>query len=114
MSRDSDPVRLRHMLDAAQRAVKLIEGRTRSDLEREDVVCLALTKLVEIVGEAAKVVSAETRARHPEIPWRAIAGTRDHLIHGYFKVDLDRLWSIVADDMPKLVVQLRDALDHSM
>lgn len=113
MSRADDRVRLRHMLDAAERAVALVEGRKRVDLDREDVILLALTRLVEIVGEAAKAVSPDTRTRHPEIPWRAIAGTRDHLIHGYFNVDLDRLWSIVAEDLPKLVGQVRDVLARS-
>jgi len=96
MSRDSDRVRLQHMLDAADRAVKLVVDRSRIDLDREEVVLLALTRLIEIIGEACKAVSPATRERHPEIPWRAIGRTRDHLIHGYFNVDLDRLWSVAS------------------
>lgn len=110
MSRGSDRVRLQHMLDAARRAVQLMDGRTRADLDREDVLFLALTRLVEIIGEAAKAVSPATRERHPEIPWKAIAGTRDHLIHGYFNVDFDRLWSIASKDLPKLIPQLQALL----
>lgn len=65
----SDEDRLGHMLAAARRAVSLIEGRTRADLDSDDVLALALTRLLEILGEAARGVSAETKARYPHIPW---------------------------------------------
>ena len=65
-----------------------------------------LVRLLEIVGEASKKVSEEIRQRYPEIPWKQIAGTRDRLIHGYFDVDLDIIWSIVADDLLILIAKL--------
>ncbi len=67
------------------------------------MLTLALTKLVEIVGEAAKQVSGETRDAHPEIPWSAAARMRDRLVHHYFDIDLDVLWSMVRDDPPALL-----------
>jgi len=82
-----DAVRLRHMLDAARKAHQLIGDRARVEIERDETLTLALVRLLEIVGEAAKNVSPETRRRRPEIPWKEIAGTRDRLIHGYFDVD---------------------------
>ena len=81
-------------------------GRSRADLDADLQLSLALTRLVEIVGEAAKNVSAETAAAFPSVPWRAIAGTRDRLVHAYFDVDFDRLWQIVAVDLPSLVAML--------
>lgn len=90
--------------------MRLIQGRGREELDRELQLTLALTRLVEIVGEAAKNVSDEERRRHPRIPWRAIAGTRDRLVHAYFDVDLDRLWQIVSVDLPELVRELEAAL----
>lgn len=106
MLNPEDLVRLRHMLDAAQKAVEFSEGRTRNDLDSDEMLALALVRLLEIVGEAAKKVSEELRQRYPEIPWKQIAGTRDRLIHGYFDVDLDIIWSIVADDLLILIAEL--------
>ena len=102
MSQHDDGVRLRHMLDAARQAVGFARGRTRADLDRDLQLSLALTRLVEIVGEAAKNVSTERRALLPKVPWRAIAGTRDRLVHAYFDVDHDQLWQIVSTDLPAL------------
>lgn len=70
---------------------------------------LALVKLVEIVGEAAKAVSEQTRAQYPEVPWSIAARTRDRLTHHYFEIDLDRLWSTVTEDLPALLAALRPA-----
>jgi len=69
--RPEDRVRLAHLHHAASKAIAYSSGKTRSDLDDDELLRLALTKLVEIVGEAAKQVSAETRAGHPEVPWTA-------------------------------------------
>ena len=110
MSERDNRVRLQHMLDAARQALAFAKGRRRDDLDRDAQLTLALTRLVEILGEAAKNVSDDERARHPTIPWRAIAGTRDRLVHAYFNVDLDRLWQIVSVDLQSLVPVLEAAL----
>ena len=110
MSEREDRVRLQHMLDASRQSIAFVQGRGRKDLDTDLQLTLALTRLVEIVGEAAKNVSDEERKRHPEVPWRAIAGTRDRLAHGYFDVDLDQLWQVVSADLPALVRVLEMAL----
>lgn len=101
-----DALRLRHMLEAAQKAVGFAAKRTRPDLDSDEQLALALTRLLEIVGEAAGSVSAPIRESAPAIPWRAIISTRNRLIHGYFDVDLDVLWKIVTDDLPVLIREL--------
>ena len=68
-----DDVRLRHLVEAAETAIRFLEGRGRSDLDDDEMLRLALTKLVEIVGEAAKQVTTETRAEYPAVPWSAAA-----------------------------------------
>ena len=102
--------RLRHMLDAAKEAVEFVNGRQRSDLDTDHQLTLALTRLVEIIGEASRYVSEETRQRNPKIRWKEIAGTRDRLAHGYFDVDLDILWKIVTADLPPLIAQLEEII----
>ncbi|TAK66217.1 MAG: DUF86 domain-containing protein [Dehalococcoidia bacterium] len=94
------------MLAAARRAVSLTEVRARQDLDGDDVLALALTHLLEILGEAAKGVSSETKDRYPDLPWSQMAATRDRLIHGYFSVDLDIVWQIARHDLPSVVAAL--------
>jgi len=110
MPRTEDIVRLRHMLDAARKAVEFTEGYGRTDLDKDEKLALSLVRLLEILGEAAKNVSEQCRQKYPAIPWRQIAGTRDRLIHGYFDVDFDVVWKIITVDLPALVIQLEKVL----
>lgn len=63
----------------------------------------AVIRALEVIGEAAKNVPAQLRKRYPSVPWRVVTGMRDKLIHGYFGVDLERVWETVRDDLPPLV-----------
>lgn len=65
-----DKVRLRHMLDAAQKAIAFTQGHTRTDLDNDELLALAVVRLVEILGEAAKNVSQDIKDQTPEIAWR--------------------------------------------
>ncbi len=103
----SDIIRLRHMRDAARKALLFVAGQDLEGLDGENQLSLAIIRLLEVVGEAAKSVSRSTRDELPGIPWRSIAGTRDRLIHGYFDVDMDVIRSILRNDLPPLA----DALD---
>jgi uncharacterized protein with HEPN domain len=94
------------MRDAAHKAVALASGRTRHEIQADEVTQLALTRLLEIVGEASGRVAADYRKAHPEIPWAAIGGLRNRLVHAYFDVDLDVLLDIVANDLPALIRHL--------
>jgi hypothetical protein len=76
MSQRDDRVRLRHMLDYAQEALALTSGKQRADLVSDHVLELALTRLLEILGEAANQVSEESQKQRPQIPWREIVGLR--------------------------------------
>ena len=106
MAQRSDRISLRHMLDYSRKAVVMIEGRGREDLVSDEVLCLALTRVVEIVGEAATRVSLTEQQRHRQIPWPQIIGLRNRLVHGYDAVDVDILWDIVQQDLPLLIESL--------
>src|SRR5579871_4147859 len=107
MTRHDDATRLQNMFDHAVEAARLAQGKTRADLDSDRLFNLAITRLLEIVGEAAARVSGDTRNRHAQIPWLAIAGLRNRLIHGYDEVDFDILWDVVQHDLPALIVELR-------
>jgi uncharacterized protein with HEPN domain len=98
------------MRDHAQEALALAAGRSAQDLDADRTFALALTKLVEIIGEAAGRVSTQVQDAHPEIPWRQIVGTRNRLVHGYDAVDHEILWKIVSDELPELVAKIHALL----
>ena len=112
MTRHDDTIRLRHMLDYAVETVEMARGKQRQDLETDRLLYLALTRLVEIIGEAAARISPKGQERWPNIPWRGVVGLRNRLIHGYDAVDLNILWAIVQDDLPPLIAELRRILDQ--
>jgi uncharacterized protein with HEPN domain len=105
-----DRVRVQHMMDAAHQAVKFTSGRSRADLDADPMLTLALTRLLEILGEAAKHVSPAARALAPEVPWRQITGTRDRIAHGYFDINLDVVWRIITAELPALLPELERLL----
>ena len=98
------------MLDAARRAEELSRGKKVGGLQPDDETALALTRLLEILGEAAARVSPELKTRYPEVPWRDISDTRNRVIHGYFDVDMEIGQSIIKDDLPLLAQKLETAL----
>ena len=67
----------------------------------------ATVRNLELIGEAATHVPDAIRAAHPQVPWRLVIATRNRLIHGYLGIDHDTLWSIVASEVPALIVSLR-------
>ena len=105
MSRD-EAQRLVDMLEAAREAIAFAAGKTRADLDTDRKLALALTKLLEIIGEAAATVPISSRNVQPGIEWRQIIRMRNRLIHSYFSVDLDIVWETVTNDLQPLVTFL--------
>ena len=101
-----DDALLLDMLLAAREAVELASGMTFTAFERNRTAQLAIMKTIEIVGEAASRVSAGTKETYPDVPWSGIVGMRNRLVHGYFDVNLLRVWETVDQDIPRLIVQL--------
>jgi uncharacterized protein with HEPN domain len=110
MSRHDDEMPIRHMLESAREAVHMAEGKSRKDLDRDRMLELALTRLVEVIGEAAARISVKTRERFPSVPWPEVIGMRNRLIHGYNNVDLEILWDTVKEDLPALITELEGIL----
>ncbi len=110
MPPEPDLLRLRHMLDAAEDAIRFSAGRWRQDLDQDRMLVLSLVKSIEIIGEAASRVSAATQEEIPSLPWADIIGMRNRLIHAYHDVDHDRVWDTISADLPDLIDSLRQHL----
>ncbi|MGK7883281.1 MAG: DUF86 domain-containing protein [Crocosphaera sp.] len=108
MSTLDNKTRLLHILNAASKVVKLVENKTFQELEDDEVLTLALVKLIEIVGEASSRLSKEFQAKHPEIPWPGIIGMRNRLVHAYFDINLKVIWQTTQEDLPALIEQLKE------
>lgn len=97
-----DPrVYLAHILECLQK-IERFTTDGKAQFMADAMVQDAVLRNFEIIGEAAKRLDDAYRAAHPQIPWRAMAGLRDVLIHQYEGVDLERVWTIVEDDLPTL------------
>ena len=108
----SDAVRVRHMLDAAREAMSFAAGKKREHLNVDRMRTLSCTRLLEVIGEAARQVSPEFRDRYPQVPWTTMTGMRNRLVHAYFDVNLDVLWETLATDLPALIPALEDIMDR--
>ena len=104
---ESDAVRLRHMLDAAEQALQFCAGRRLEDLYGDAMLRSALVHTITVVGEAASKVTQATREGLPEIAWASMVGMRNRLVHAYFDIDSDILWQTVIERLPPLARQLR-------
>jgi|SRR3989344_5662264 len=89
--------------------ISLIESSTKITREKFDydrLIIDATIRRLEIIGEATKNIPNSFREKYPEVPWKKIAGFRDVIIHGYFSIDFDAVWSIIKDDLPILKKQI--------
>lgn len=72
----------------------------------------AVTRSLEIIGEAIKNLPKKLRNRYPYVDWKSAAGLRDRLIHGYFNVDYDIIWNIMRDELPQLKRQIESIIQE--
>jgi uncharacterized protein with HEPN domain len=98
------------MLVYAQKVVQFNKGKTRADLDSNEMLAMATIHMIEVIGEASRTISEKTKEKYPRIPWGPISGTRNRLAHGYIDVDLDIIWTIVTHDLPPLIRQLKRVL----
>ena len=110
MTQHDELVYLRHILDTAREARDIVDGMARKDLDEDRLRQLALTRLLEVIGEAASRVPQETRQKMPDLPWGAMIGIRNRIIHGYDTVDYDRIWDTVKTDLPALIPLVENIL----
>lgn len=100
MSKDPR-VYLAHILECIDK-IQRYTARGKRHFLRDALIQDGVLRNFEVIGEAAKRLDDAYRAAHPEIPWRAMAGLRDVLIHQYQGVDIPKVWGIVKNDLPGL------------
>jgi uncharacterized protein with HEPN domain len=102
---------LRHILDEAEYLLRRARGLSRDAFLADETLRRAFARSLEVIGEAAKRVPAETTEQMPDLDWRGMAGMRDRLIHGYFGVDYELVWDVVQSKIPDLRQRLRALLE---
>ena len=112
MTEHDHTIRLMHMRDYVRKAIAIAKGKTRADLEADEILCFALTHLVELVGEAANKYPVEKQEQYPAIAWPKIISMRNRLIHGYDSIDYDILWDAITKNFPPLLLELEKILPH--
>jgi uncharacterized protein with HEPN domain len=100
-----DRERLEHILEAIDIILTYTVGKSKEELTSDKIRFYGLVKNIEIVGEAAYMLSAEFKEVHPQTPWKVVQGMRHYLVHGYANIDVQELYSTALNDIPVLKQQ---------
>jgi uncharacterized protein with HEPN domain len=104
MSRDH--AYLFDVLESSRTALEYMRGKTWEEFSKDSLLQDAVVRRLEIIGEASGRISDETQKKHPHLPWQAMKGTRNRIIHEYDSIELDIIWDIIQQDLPLLTAEL--------
>jgi len=107
----NDQARLLDILEAIQRIERRLPDNKQS-LEADELIQIWVLHHLRILGEAVRALSADFRDAHPDFPWSGIIGMRNILVHHYFEIDTDAVWSVLKMDLPALKAKVRKAIDE--
>lgn len=109
-----DNGRLRHMLDMAL-LLEQEKGKYSLQQIKDDAIAFyGLTKIVEIIGEAAYMITKEFKLVNPQLPWKEMEGMRHVLVHGYYTIRPEMLWEVIQKDIPDIIPILRNLADSNL
>jgi len=95
------------MIDFAEKVLTYTEDMDQFSFTGSGINYDAVLRNLELIGEAARHIPDSVRQSHPDIPWRRVIATRNRLIHAYLGIDNDIIWSIIRDDVPSLLTELK-------
>ncbi len=108
-----DRERLEHILAAICRVSRYTKGKTYEDLLSDDMMYYAVVKNIEIMGEAANMLTQEFQTAHPETPWKMVKGMRNYIVHEYFQIDSAVVWDVVSKELSTLQQQIEKYLSDT-
>ncbi|MEB3192716.1 MAG: DUF86 domain-containing protein [Snowella sp.] len=103
---------LRDMAEAIELAIEFTDGMEFEKFTSDKKTIFAVTRAIQIIGEAVKKIPDTTRQQYPQVPWKDIAKMRDKVTHQYFAVKLDVIWDTVQQDLPLLKTLIADVLTN--
>lgn len=108
-----DKERLLHMIAAIDRILRYTEGKSYEDLVNDDMMYYAVIKNIEIIGEAANMLTTEFQTTHPDTPWKMVKGMRNYIVQEYFQIDDVVVWDVVTNNLLPLKQQLQSYLNST-
>jgi uncharacterized protein with HEPN domain len=112
MKNPDDLIYLRHILEAIEKIDRYVSRVDQERFREDSLIQDGVIRQVQIIGEATRRLSVQLRDYYPEIPWRDIIGMRNKLVHDYFGVDLDAVFSTAMENLPVLKPEIQRVLDH--
>ncbi|MDD1729161.1 MAG: DUF86 domain-containing protein [Methanospirillum sp.] len=107
-----DKIFLKHILDEIEFLQTKSDTLSYDQLISDRDIEHAITRALEIIGEASKNVSLEIREKYPSVPWKDIAGMRDRIIHGYFSINYEIVYDVVKRKIPEIEPVIRTVLSN--
>jgi uncharacterized protein with HEPN domain len=101
-----DQGRLLDILTHSEKVLFYVKDKSLDELEEDESLQLILRSLFTIIGEAASKLSDDVTKSRKDIPWGKIAGLRHRIVHDYDKINWERIWEIIGDDLPPLIEKL--------
>ena len=103
--------RLNHIQDSTEKILRYVRGMDFDTFSEDEIRIDAVIRNFEIIGEAVRYIPDEFKASHPHIDWQDMANMRNRLIHGYSDINLDTIWSTIANDLPPLLSSIRELIE---
>ena len=95
------------MIEAIDRINGFVSGKSQDDIKQDSIFYYAVVKNIEIIGEAANLLSSEFVDNHSKTPWKQVKGMRNYIVHEYFQIDDVVVWGVVTTDIPVLCQQIQ-------